>query len=128
MTAEKDTDTAERDTDAQRKFLEYVEAAMAACEGFADEALARHTGRKLLAVVSCAADALLRDGGVALAGAPDKVGAFFERAAAGYVAAIEGLHKRAVLADAAANGFAPARPVVDPLARSIAAWGAPARE
>ena len=71
----------------------------------------------------------MRDGGETLHAAPDKVGAFFDKAAAGYVQAIEGLHKRAVLADpAAANGFAPTRPAVDPLARSIAAWRAPTRE
>jgi hypothetical protein len=73
---------------------------------------------------------LLVDGGAALSAAPDKWGAFFDKAAAGYVQAIDGLAKRAALAEAAAsNGFAAGRlRAEDPLARSIAAWGRAARE
>jgi hypothetical protein len=103
-----------------------IAAAMAACEMLGDTDLARRTGRTLLAVVACATDALLADGGQALQTAPDKFGAFFDKAAAGYVQAIDGLAKGAALAEAAGNGFAAARPrAEDPLARSIAAWGRP---
>jgi len=88
---------------ASDELIERIAAELAACDGLGDPELARQTGRKLLAVVACAADALLRDGGAALRAAPDKFGAFFDKAAAGYVAAIDGLHKRAVLADLAAG-------------------------
>lgn len=123
--------TAEHDTDARREFLsQQLDAAMRACEQLDDPALARHTGRTLLAVVGCATDALLRDGGVALQAAPDKFGAFFDKAAAGYVQAIDGLHKRAGLMDAAAgNQLAQAQPrATHPLAPSLAAWRSAARE
>jgi hypothetical protein len=115
--------TAEHDTDGRREFLiQLVEAAMCACEQLDDPALARHTGRKLLAVVACAADELLRDGGQALRAAPDKFGAFFDKAAAGYVQAIEGLHKRVAVAEVgsvAGSDFAPYRPrASNPLANA----------
>ena len=121
--------TAENDTEARGEFLAQLDAAMKACEALGDPELARHAGRMLLSVVACAADALLRDGGQALHAAPDKFGAFVDKAAAGYVQAIDGLAKRTALADAAGNGIAPGRPrAADPLAPSIAAWRAPKRE
>jgi hypothetical protein len=104
-------------------FLARLDEEMSGCAALGDGELVRHTGRKLLAVLACGTELLLRDGGTALYGAPDKIGAFFDRAAAAYATAIEGLHKRAVLTEAA-----PAREAVDPMARSIAAWRAPARE
>lgn len=118
------------DVAARAEQIERIMRELAACETLGDPELARHTGRRLLAVVACATDALLADGGQALQGAPDKFGAFFDKAAAGYVQAIDGLAKRAALADAAAgNGFAQAQPgATHPLAPSIAAWRAPARE
>ena len=110
-------------------FLARLDAEINGYEALGDAELARHVGRKILAVAACAADRLLRDGGETLRAAPDKIGAFFDKAAAGYVQAIDGLHKRAVLTDAAAgNGFAPTRPAVDPLAPAIAAWRSTARE
>jgi hypothetical protein len=102
---------------------------MAACEALDDPDLARRAGRKLLAAVACAADALLRDGAKTLHAAPDKVAAFFDKSAAAFVQAIEGLHKRAALIDVAAldaKQIAPARPrAADPLANAIAAWSSP---
>jgi hypothetical protein len=101
---------------------------LAACEKLGDPELARHTGRKLLAVVACATDALLNDGGDALRDAPDKFGAYFDKAAAGYVQAIDGLAKRGTLAEEA-DAFAPASPrSAHPLAPALAAWGSVARE
>jgi hypothetical protein len=110
-------------TAALTEMIERMSAKLNACEAMGDPDLARHTGRTLLAVVACATDALLRDGGVALQSAPDKFGAFFDKAAAGYVQAIEGLHKRAALADlAATDAFAPGGPRrADPTA--ISPWG-----
>ncbi|HXW26059.1 MAG TPA: hypothetical protein VEK73_15050, partial [Xanthobacteraceae bacterium] len=88
--------------------------------------LVRHAGRKLIAAAACAADALLRDGAAGLHAAPDKVAAFFDKTAAGFLAAIEGLHKRAALMEAAAleaRDITPGRPrPADPLAGAIAAW------
>jgi len=110
--------------DARSDQIDRIMREFAACEKLGDSELARHTGRILLAVVGCAADALLADGGRALQSAPDKFGAFFDKAAAGYVQAIDGLAKRAALAEAAGNGFAAAPRAEDPLARSIAAWRA----
>jgi hypothetical protein len=83
--------------------IERIAAERAACEALGDDALARRTGRTLLAVVGCAADALLRDGGQALTAAPDKFGAFFDKAAAGFVQTIAGMHNRAVLMEVAAR-------------------------
>jgi hypothetical protein len=111
--------------EAVEPFLARLAAEMEACEALGDDALARHTGRKLLAVAACAADELLRDGGETLRAAPDKVGAFFDRAAAGYVAAIEGLHKRAVLTDLAAGEFAPGGARVADPRWDYAVWGPP---
>jgi hypothetical protein len=112
--------------------LERIIAQLAACEAMGDVELARHTGRKLMAVVACAADALLLDGGKGLHAAPDKVAAFFDKAAAGFVQTVEGLHKRAGLMDAAAldvTEISPARPrAADPLADAIAAWSEPMTE
>ena len=116
------------DTEARAEQIARIAAELAACEKLGDPELARRAGRTLLAVVACATDALLADGGQALHTAPDKVGAFFDKAAAGYVQAIDGLAKRGVLADAAAAGdeFAPAKPgLLDPLA--FAAWCSAAR-
>jgi hypothetical protein len=103
-------------------FLARLETALKACEALGDDELTRHTGRKILAVAACAAEELLRDGGQALRAAPDKVGAFFDRIAAGYVQAIEGLHKRVAVAEAgsvAGSDFAPYRPrASNPLANA----------
>jgi hypothetical protein len=117
------------DDAALRECLARLDAAMAACEALDDPDLARRAGRKLLAAVACAADALLRDGAKTLHAAPDKVAAFFDKSAAAFVQAIEGLHKRAALIDVAAleaKEIAPARPrAADPLANAIAAWSSP---
>jgi hypothetical protein len=116
------------DADALREEVARVAAAMTACEALGDDALARHAGRKLFAAVACAADALLRDGGKVLQAAPDKVGAFFDKAGAGFVQAIDGMHRRAVLKDAAlaGDGNAPRPRAADPLAPAFAAWASPA--
>jgi hypothetical protein len=109
--------------------LDRIIAELAACAAMADVDLARQAGRKLLAVMACAADALLLDGGKTLQAAPDKVGAFFEKSAAGFVQALDGLHKRAALTEAVheANDMVGARPRADdPLAAAIAAWGSSA--
>ena len=117
------------DFTARAAQIERIAAAMAACEALGDPELARHAGRMLLAVVAAAAEALLRDGAQALHAAPDKFGAFFDKAAAGYVQAIDGLAKRAALAEqAAGNGFAPARNVADPPTPAYAPWRSAARE
>jgi hypothetical protein len=121
---------AERDGDlSPPEHLDRIIAELAACEAKGDNELTRHAGRKLLAVMACAADALLLDGGKTLQAAPDKVGAFFEKSAAGFVQALDGLHKRAALTEAVheANDMVGARPRVDdPLAAAIAAWGSSA--
>ncbi len=117
-----------RDAGASDAAMARLEATMKACEALGDDALARHTGRTLLTGLACAADALLRDGGQALNTAPDKVGGFFDKAAAAFVQAVEGMHRRAVLADGAAlpGDSAPARPpAVHPLAGAIAMWRSP---
>jgi hypothetical protein len=110
--------------------LDRIIAELAACEAKGDNELTRHAGRKLLAVMACAADALLLDGGKTLQAAPDKVGAFFEKSAAGFLATLDGLHKRIALTEAAAlaaSDIVPARSRADdPLAGAIAAWGSPA--
>ena len=109
--------------------LERIAAQLAACGAMGDVELARHTGRTLLAALAGAADMLLRDGGRTLHAAPDKVAAFFDKAAAGFVQTLEGLHRRAGLLDAAALEAAEitsARPrAADPLADAIAAWSSP---
>ena len=117
-------------SDARAEQIDRMMRALAACEKLGDPELARHAGRSLLAVVACAADALLADGGAALNGAPDKFGAFFDKAAAGYVQAIDGLAKRAALAEVAAgNGIAQAqRRVTDPPVPTFAAWRPASRE
>lgn len=109
--------------------LDRIIAEFAACAAMGDVDLARQAGRKLLAVMACAADALLLDGGQTLRAAPDKVGAFFEKSAAGFVQTLDGLHKRAAQMEAVheANDMVGARPRVDdPLAAAIAAWGSSA--
>jgi hypothetical protein len=118
------------DADARAEQIARIAAEMTACEKLGDPELALHTGRKLLAAVACATDALLADGGHALQAAPDKFGAYFDKAAAGYVQAIDGLAKRAALADAAAtgNGLAPARRVTDPPLPAFPPWRPAARE
>jgi hypothetical protein len=115
------------DPDACIADVDRLRAEMAACERMGDIALVRHAGRKVLAAVACSADALLGDGGKTLHAAPDKVGAFFDRAAAGLVQSVDGLIKRTALMEAAAlaaKEIAPAPPrPADPLAGAIAAWG-----
>jgi hypothetical protein len=109
--------------------LERIIAQLAACEAMNHVELAQHTGRTLLATLACAADMLLRDGAKGLHAAPDKVAAFFDKAAAGFVQTLEGLHQCAGLMDAAAldaTETSPARPrAADPLADAIAAWSSP---
>jgi hypothetical protein len=110
------------------EYLERIAAAMAACEAMGDVVLARHAGRKLMAAVAAGAEVLLADGGNTLHVAPDKVGAFFDKAAAGLVQAIDAMHKRAALTEAAreTDAMTPARPrPADPLAGAIAAWASP---
>ncbi|MBV8755383.1 MAG: hypothetical protein JO328_21225 [Hyphomicrobiales bacterium] len=115
---------------ARAEQIERIMGELAACEKLGDPELARHTGRKLLAVVACATNALLADGGDALRAAPDKFGAYFDKAAAGYMQAIDGLAKRGTLGDAAAagNGYASTRSVADPPLPAFAPWRSPARE
>jgi hypothetical protein len=125
--------------------LERIIAQLAACGAMSDVELARHTGRKLMAALACAADVLLLDGAKTLHAAPDKVAAFFDKAAAGFAQTLEGLHRRAVLTEAAAGHpatlasrgplaldatqISPARPrAADPLADAIAAWSEPMTE
>jgi hypothetical protein len=112
---------------ALNEMLDRIAAERAACEKLGDPELAQRAGRKVLTAVACAADALLADAKT-LHSAPDKLGAFFDKSATACVAAIEGLHKRAVLADpAAANQLAQAQPrAADPLANSYVAWGSTA--
>lgn len=114
--------------DARAEQIERIVAALAACEKLGDTELARRTGRILLAVVACATDTLLADGGHALQSAPDKFGAFFDKAAAGYVQAIDGLAKRAALAHAAVDNGAAARNVADPPCAAYPSWRSAARE
>jgi hypothetical protein len=114
--------------DARADQIDRIMRELAACEKLGDPELACHAGRILLAVVACAADALLADGGKALQAAPDKFGAFFDKAAAGYVQAIDGLAKRAALAEAAGNGCAGARNVADPPTPAYPLWRSAARE
>ena len=107
--------------------LDRISAERAACEKLGDPELAQRASRKVLTAVACAADAILADAKT-LHSAPEKIAAFFDKSATACVAAIEGLHKRAVLADpAAADAFAAGRPrVADPLANSYVAWGSTA--
>jgi hypothetical protein len=123
--------TAERDTEQREEFLRNLETAREACAALGDEELARHVGRTILAALAGAADGVLRDGGESLRAAPDKVGAFFDRIAAAFVATLEGVHKRAAATDApVAGGYAaPYRPrETDPLAKSFPAWAPAPRE
>jgi len=124
------SDQQARDTRAWEDAMARIEETMHACEALGDDALARHAGRKLFAAVAGAADVLLRDGGKGLHEAPDKIGAFFDKAAAGFVQAVEGMHRRAVLADGAAfrGESAAAARAAHPLAPALATWGAAARE
>ena len=114
--------------DASDARVDRIMRELAACEKLGDAELARRTGRILLAVVACTTDTLLADGGQALQGAPDKFGAYFDKAAAGYVQAIDGLAKRATLAQAANNGCAAARNVADPPTPVYPPWRPVARE
>ena len=114
-------------SDARADRIERIMRELAACEKLDDPELARRAGRILLAVVACATDALLADGGQALQAAPDKFGAYFDKAATGYVQAIDGLAKRAALAQAAGSGGA-ARNVADPPNNAYPSWRSPARE
>jgi hypothetical protein len=119
-------DAATDGASALREMVERIDAERAACEQLGDPELAQRAERKLLTAVACAADAVLGDART-LYSAPDKVGAFFDKSATACVAAIEGLHKRAVLNDAAADEFAPGRSRAgEPFAGAYAMWGPPA--
>ena len=98
--------------------LERIAAERAACEKLGDPELAQRAGRNVLTAVACAADAVLADVQM-LQSAPDKVAAFFDKSATACVAAIEGLHKRAVLTESAASKFASGGARHDPV------WGPP---
>ena len=115
---------APREIDPWADAIERIAADLKACEALGDDELARRAGRKLLAAVGVAADALLCDGGKGLQTAPDKIGAFFDKSAAGFVQAVEGMHRRAVLAQAG-DAFEP-RLCPDHLAPAMAAWRAAA--
>jgi hypothetical protein len=105
--------------------IERMSAERAACETLGDPALAQRATRKVLTAVACAADAVLADANT-LQSAPDKLGAFFDKSATACVAAIEGLHKRADLNEAAADAFAPGGPrAADPRLGDYAPWGPP---
>jgi hypothetical protein len=101
--------------------LDRISAERVACEKLGDAELAQRAGRNVLTAVSCAADAVLGDAGT-LHSAPDKVGAFFDKAAAGFVQAIDGLHKRAALMDVTRES-APGGARVDPRQSDYAMWG-----
>jgi hypothetical protein len=103
--------------------LERISAERAACEQLPDPELAQRAGRKLLTAVACAADAVLADANM-LQSAPDKLAAFYDKSAAACVAAIEGLHKRAMLAEAV-GAFAPGPRATDPRRDDFALWGPP---
>ena len=105
--------------------LDRIEAERAAGEKLGDPALAQRATRNLLTAVACAADAVLADVNT-LQSVPDKVGAFFDKSAPACLAAIEGLHKRAALNEAAADTFAPGGPrPADPRLGDYAPWGPP---
>src|SRR5262245_23320951 len=78
--------------------LDRIAAERAACEKLGDPELAQRANRNVLTAVACAADAVLADVNT-LQSAPEKVAAFFDKSATACVAAIEGLHKRAVLTE-----------------------------
>ena len=105
--------------------LDRISAERAACEKLTDPELAQRANRNLLTAIACAADAVLADAGT-LHAAPDKLAAFFDKSATACVAAIEGLHKRAMLTEAAAGEFAPggAR-AAEPRLGDYALWGPP---
>jgi hypothetical protein len=111
------------------EMLDRIAAERAACEKLGDPELMQRAGRNMLTAVACAADAVLADA-TTLHSAPEKIAAFFDKAAAGYVQAIEGLHRRAARADAAAaNELAQTQPrATHPLAPALAAWRSAARE
>jgi hypothetical protein len=102
------------------RLIERMSAEQAACEKLGDPELARRAGRNLLTAVACAADAILANAQM-LQSAPDKVAAFFDKSATACVAAIEGLHKRAVLTDLAAGAARAPGPRLD----DYAVWGPP---
>jgi hypothetical protein len=105
--------------------IDRIDAERAACEKLGDPALAQRATRNVLTAVACAADAVLVDAKT-LHAAPDKIAAFFDKSATACVAAIEGLHKRADLNEAAADAFAPGRPRAgDPRLGDYALWGPP---
>ena len=110
-------------------YLDRIGAELAACDAMGDVALARQAGRKLIAAVAAGADVLLADGGKTLHAAPDKVGAFFDKAAAGLLQSIDAMQRAALIEPTAvleANEIASARPrAADPLAGAIAAWASP---
>jgi hypothetical protein len=114
---------------ALNEMLDRIAAERAACEKLGDPELVQRAGRNMLTAVACAADAVLGDA-TTLQSAPEKIAAFFDKAAAGYVAAIDGLHKSAALAQAAAtHEFAQTQPrAAHPLAPALAAWRSAARE
>jgi hypothetical protein len=107
------------------EMLDRIAAERAACEKLGDAELMQRAGRNVLTAVACAADAVLADA-TTLHSAPDKIAAFFDKSAAAYVAAIEGLHKRAALmaasaGDVAAGGMRAADSRLD----DYAVWGPP---
>jgi hypothetical protein len=75
--------------------LERISAERTACERLGDPELAQRAGRKLLTAVACAADAVLADANVLQSAPPRRL------LATACVAAIEGLHKRAMVSEAA---------------------------
>ena len=106
--------------------LDRISAERVACEKLGDPELAQRASRKVLTAVACAADALLADAKT-LHSAPEKIAAFFDKSATACVAAIEGLHKRATLTEAAADAPGRSR-AADPLANPHLVWGpAPVR-
>jgi hypothetical protein len=105
--------------------LDRISAERAACEKLSDPELAQRAGRNVLAAIACAADAVLADATM-LQSAPDKLAGFFEKSAAACIGAIDALHKRAVLTEAAANAMAPGRSrVADSRLDDFAVWGPP---
>jgi hypothetical protein len=129
-----DADSAARATDGDgaavwTEAIERIAAERAACEALGDPELARRAGRKLIAAIACASDAILADEPKILQSAPEKLAAFFDKSAAGYVQAIDGLSKRAALAEATAgHGIASARPRAVDAPPAFPPWRSPARE
>src|ERR1043166_8322769 len=122
-----ETKTATQATDGEgavaalHAMLDRIAAERTACEKLGDPQLAQRAGRKLLTAVACAADAVLADVAT-LQSAPEKLAAFLDKSATACMAAIEGLHKRAMLTEAAGE-FTRGSRAADPRRGDYPPWG-----